>query len=164
MQTRLNRAQAKLNALALFAQRPRAIGQVWDGIPPDEREVADPAVLMSEHHVPWVDLVPTGKADSELVRSVANKLIHPPYPPARIRSALVHFEFPQEVLASQCLDREWLYLLQEDHAQEFLEWRAMAVAEMIGAHVQSHALFGFKDGPDLDPIFDLGEEMGPDAA
>ena len=162
MQTRLNRAQAKLNALALFALRPKAIAQVWDGIPPEELETVDPAVLMNEHRVPWIDIVPAGKSSSELIQSVANKMIHPPYPLARIRSALLEFEFPQEVLRSQCLDNEWIDRLKAGHAHEFLQWRGSLVTDVIAVHAQSHALFGFSDDPDLDPIFDLGdEEDGP---
>ena len=164
-QTRLTRAQAKLNALSYFALRPKAVGSVWDGVSPDSCETVNAVDLMDEAHVPWVDLVPPGRSNSPLVKSVANKLIHPPYSPDKIRRALLQFDFPADVLASHCLDEESIEFWREGNYTEFLEWRAITATEVIGEHVQSHALFGFRDGPGLDPLFEESDERaGTDAA
>jgi hypothetical protein len=164
-QTRLTVAQAKLNALGMFAQRPRVIGQILDGIPAEDCDVVDAAELMDAHRPPWIHIVPASGQDFDLARSVANLLIHPPYPPNRVRSLLTHFDLPPDVLASQCLDHECQLMLRAGEFDQFLSWRARLVSEAVRNHVQSHALFGFKDGPDLDSLFDLGEDkVGPDAA
>jgi len=164
MQTRLTGAQARVNALGLFAQRPREIGQVFEGIPASECDYVDAAALMNEHGVPWLDIVPARLTKSPLAGSVANKLIHPAYSADRVRRILAGGKMPPNVLSGHCLDPESLVLLQDGQFDEFLIRRAISVTEAIERHVQRNALFGFRDGADLRSMFDDVESEGPDAA
>jgi hypothetical protein len=63
----------------------------------------------------------------------------------------------ERVLTSHCLDRAYIELLRSSRWREFLEDRATTVAGVIYDHVQSHALFGFRDGPDVTALFEDAE-------
>ncbi|MEU8396846.1 hypothetical protein AB0C28_16780 [Nonomuraea sp. NPDC048892] len=68
-------------------------------------------------------------------------------------------DLDERVLASHCLDAELVRLLRQGRADDFLKRRAAEVEAIIHDHVQSRALFGFRDGPDVAALFDEGEEL-----
>jgi hypothetical protein len=53
-------------------------------------------------------------------------------------------------------------LLTEGDFHGFIQHRKEILTTVIAHNVQRHALFGFRDGPDLRSLFD--EEVDPDAA
>jgi hypothetical protein len=72
---------------------------------------------------------------------------------------LLTYDLDERVLASHCLDAEAIGSLRLGHGQQFLEKRAAVVEKVISDHVQSHALFGFRDGPDVTALFDEDDEL-----
>lgn len=152
-QTRLNSAQAKLNALALVDQRPTVL------VPTEEAQVGssvDIIGILDEGGNPLARILSFAHSDS-----LGNRLVHPsPGERDRLRSGIL--ASPQELWESQCLDEECVRLLAHDEVDRFIQRRQEILRTVIARNVQRHALFGFRDGPDLRSLFD--EEAGPDAA
>lgn len=148
--TRLNSSQAKLNILALLDQRPAAL--VGDG-------GADFIThVLQEHQNPLAVIISPGLArtfhvaSDELLGTLANRLVHPPADPDQLLSAILSAD--QRTLHSQCLDDESVAALNSGTVHAFLRHRAELLRVTIAENVQSHALFGFRDGPDLRSLFD----------
>ncbi|MEV6982801.1 DUF262 domain-containing protein [Sphaerisporangium sp. NPDC051017] len=149
-QTRLNRAQAKVNVLGLLSRSPRRISVYGDYV----GEPIDAAQLL-EAGAPLVAIL---NDSSDLGKGIANRIVHPPHDHADL-SLLFGYKFDERVLASHCLDPEAMELLRSGHESQFLERRAAIVRKVIADHVQSQALFGFRDGPDLTALFDEDDDL-----
>jgi hypothetical protein len=144
-QTRLNRAQAKVNILGMLSLRPRLLPQ--DGSNPGES-------------VNIVELLETGDVLHPItptspisVGGLSNRMIYPAGRRKFMYVALVARRIDPEILASHCLDEESMSLLRAGRFSLFVEHRAPNVADVIEQHVQRHALFGFRDGPDFANVF-----------
>ncbi len=144
----LNRAQAKVNILGLLSLAPRHLSHDRFGEPID-------AAQLLESGGP---LTPVLDDRSVLGRGLANRLIQP-LGEVDIARLLVEKDLDERVLASHCLDAELVRLLRQGRADDFLKRRAAEVEAIIHDHVQSRALFGFRDGPDVAALFDEGEEL-----
>ncbi len=110
----------------------------------------DAALLLEEGRIlhPIVDL------DRPLGAGMANRIVYPADRAADLNLALLNTDMDEEILASHCIDPEALGLLRHGRSAAFLERRAAIVMEVITDHVQSRALFGFRDGPDVTRLFD----------
>ena len=151
-QTRLNSAQGKLNVLALLDQRPAVL------IPAETvrvGSVVDVVGLLQEGENPLARIFPTGS------ESLADRLVHPA-PDQRDGLLTGIPESPPELWESQCLDEECVRLLARGDLDGFVKHREAILTDVIARNVQRHALFGFRDGPDLRALF--AGEAGPDAA
>jgi hypothetical protein len=150
-QTRLNRAQAKVNVLGMLAQNPRRLSK-------DADHVGEPlnAAGLLEAGSP---LLPILDDRSPLGRGMANRLIQAPGEVDDLEQLLLERQLDDRVLASHCLDDTSLALLASGLPEAFLEQRAAAVEKAIYDHVQNHALFGFRDGPDVTALFDEDDEI-----
>jgi hypothetical protein len=90
---------------------------------------------------------------------MANRLIQAPGEVDDLEQLLLERQLDDRVLASHCLDDTSLALLASGLPEAFLEQRAAAVEKAIYDHVQNHALFGFRDGPDVTALFDEDDEI-----
>ncbi|RBQ21377.1 DUF262 domain-containing protein [Spongiactinospora rosea] len=147
-ETRLTHPKAKVNFLGLLSLAPRHLpmGGHRQGEPIDVApllEVTDP-------------LVPVLDDSSSLGRGMANHLILPLAEAGDLAERLRWDTFDERVLASHCLDAQFLELLRFGPPHRFLEARAKAVEAVIYRYVQDRALFGFPDGPDVTAL--LGED------
>lgn len=163
-QTRPNSAQAKLNILALLDQRPTVLVSGEHGPAGSPVDITD---LLQRGENPLARIVSENMigffgrpVTRELADSMANRLVHPPQVRDRLYTAIGGGRVQQ--LETQCLDERCVRLLANGDVEEFLEHRTELLMEAIGRNVQRHALFGFRDGPDLRSLFDEG--VGPDAA
>jgi hypothetical protein len=163
-QTRLNSAQAKLNVLALVDQRPAVLVPADDGQAGTSVDVAD---LLQQGDNPLAKIVsepmlglPGVRLAAKDFNSLANRLVHPPREHDRLFTGIPGS--PPELLESQCLDERCVRLLVQGDVQGFIQHRREILTTVIARNVQRHALFGFRDGPDLRSLFE--EEAGPDAA
>ncbi len=149
-QTRLNRAQAKINVLGLLSRSPRRLATDPDlsGEPID-------AARLLELGGP---LVPILDDRSTMGSGMANRLVQTPGEVDDLVGLLLSRELDERVLASHCLDTEAVTLLRNKRHEHFLKRRAKEVEAAIYDHVQSRALFGFPDGPDVTALFDEGDE------
>ncbi|MGP3928975.1 DUF262 domain-containing protein [Nonomuraea sp. KM88] len=145
--TRLNRAQAKVNVLGLLSLNPRDLAPGHLGEPID-------AAQLLESGGP---LVPILDDRSVLGGGLANRLIQP-LRGGDVAELLLGQGLDERVLASHCLDEDAIALLRDGHHDAFLTKRAAEVGKVIYHHVQSRALFGFPDGPDVTALFDEGED------
>ncbi|WP_239089992.1 DUF262 domain-containing protein [Sphaerimonospora thailandensis] len=150
-QTRLNRAQAKVNILGLLSRIPRHLS----ADPDSSGEPIDAAQLL-EAGGPLTTIVDDRSA---LGGGMANRLILPPGEVDDPATLFLSQDFDERVLASHCLDAESIALLRNGRKASFLERRAKEVEAVIYDHVQSRALFGFPDGLDVTTLFDEGEEL-----
>jgi hypothetical protein len=146
-QTRLNRAQAKVNILGLLSRSPRlltpGLGRVGDLIDP---------VQLLEAGAPLQSLIDDS---GDLGRGIANRIVHPPAPAGvNLREVLLREDLDVRVLYSHCLDAQMVDVLRSGRTSLFLERRAEIVRKVIADHVQAHALFGFRDGPDVTALLD----------
>jgi len=149
-QTRLNRAQAKVNILGLLSRNPRRLSK-------DTSHVGEPidAAGLLEAGNP---LVPIIDDTSPLGRGMANRLVQSSGEADGLEQVLLGQRLDARLLASHCLDTKSIAFLASDLPEAFLERRAAAVEAAIYDHVQSHALFGFRDGPDVTALFDEDDE------
>lgn len=146
-QTRLNRAQAKVNALGLLSLQPRMISphpKDADGAPVD-------AVQLLEEGSLFVQLVAT---EGDLGAGIANRTIYPAGHADRLHGMLLSGEVRHQTLASHCLNAQSVHLMRTGQIEDFLKHRAKITRMTISAHVQNMALFGFRDGPDVAALFD----------
>ena len=150
-QTRLNRAQAKVNVLGLLSRQPRYFSSE-EG---ESAGVIDPARLLEEGRVlhPIVDL------DGPLGAGMANRIVYPADRAGDLNLVLLNADIDESVLVSHCIDREALDLLRRGRPAAFAERREAIVMEVITDHVQSRALFGFRDGPDVTRLFDEDDRI-----
>ena len=102
-------------------------------------------------------------ASPGLAKSLANRLIHPAAEDLELQRAISDGALPPELLESQCLDARCVDLLRTRDADGMLSYRADLITAVIRRNVQRHALFGFRDGPELRTLLD-DEEISPDAA
>lgn len=145
-QTRLNRAQAKVNVLGLLSRQPRLLPREDN----DSAGVIDAAQLLEEGKIlhPLVEVsIPWGTG-------IPNRVIYPSERVGDLTVALMNADIGDGVLVSHCIDREALNLLRHGRSADFLARRATIVAGVITDHVQSRALFGFRDGPDVTSFID----------
>lgn len=163
-QTRLNSAQGKLNLMALLDERPvvlAAEGASSAGTPVDVasvlREGGNPLVKIIDEDV--IALF-GGTVTDDTYDSLANRLVHPPRAGRPLFTAIGGAQI--EWLETQCIDARCVELLTSGDLDGFLRHRAELIDAAIARNVQRHALFGFRDGPDLRALFD--EESDPDAA
>ncbi|MFC4006045.1 DUF262 domain-containing protein [Nonomuraea purpurea] len=148
-QTRLNRAQAKVNILGLLSREPRNLG---------ESDAFGEPVDIAELLEAGTPLVPIDVADVSN-GGMANRIVQRPGDVGDLAELLLHQHLDQQLLASHCLDAESLALLRSGRWTSFLERRGTEIETVIYDHVQSRALFGFPDGPDLTELFDEGGEL-----
>ncbi len=150
-QVRLNRVEAKINILGMLSRHPQMLP-----IHTDHSAVpVDILGLLDEGHV----LIPI--VSKTLVKSMANRMI---YPASMSHSILRALESADLVtLESHCIDSRAAGLLHEGRIEAFLERRTTLLSAIIRDHVQRHALFGFRDGPDLSTLFDDVEGADDDA-
>ncbi|MEO3884284.1 DUF262 domain-containing protein [Nonomuraea sp. B5E05] len=146
-QTRLNRAQAKVNILGLLSLTPRHLTPDRLGEPID-------AARLLESGEPLVPILGGRRA---LDSGLANRLIQP-HDVGDVAELLLSQDLDERVLASHCLNEGSLALLRGGQQVSFMVRRANDVEEAIYRHVQSRALFGFPDGPDVTALFDEDED------
>lgn len=150
-QTHPRSVQAKLNVLALLDERPVVL------VPTGTARVGsavDVVGILQEGESPLARIhVQAG--------SLADRLVHPsPHEPNGLLAGIP--ASPPELWGSQCLDEESVRLLARGDLVGFTEHRRVILERVIARNVQRHALFGFRDGPDLRSLF--AGEAGPDAA
>lgn len=104
-------------------------------------------------------LVPILDDVSTLGAGIANRLVQSTGKSDGVAESLLRRDFDARVLASHCLDDEAIALLRAGQSIAFLERRAIKVEMVIFHHVQSRALFGFPDGPDVTALFDEDDEL-----
>lgn len=140
-QTKLNSAQGKLNVLALYDLEPRIL---------DTGEAVDLVGILEAGANPLVPIFHQATSvdpdRKPLLSSLANQVIYPP-------GASFGFSEDRRVLASQCIDMT-ASEIQEFGPEAFLVRRADLLVATIARIVQRHALFGFRDGPDVRALFD----------
>jgi hypothetical protein len=144
MQIGLNRTQAKINILGMLSRKPRLLPLDSD----HSLAIVDAPRLLDEGHV----LVPILDRDTDLGRSLANRMIYPVPRGHSMLQALAGAD--SAILASHCIDTPSSELLLSGDFDSFLSRRATALSDIIADHVQRRALFGFRDGPDLSTLFD----------
>jgi Protein of unknown function DUF262 len=187
-QVKLNSAQGKLNVLALLGQHPRVLAGNDDVMVGDLVDVrgllhsgVNPLVhiLPTQMHIPvngteiefefegstvmGAFVRPVSPRSLEWGQSLAARLIHPPRPRARFVAAIVRGDLATDVLHSQCLDADTVAALAAKDLDGFLARRAVQMRDVIKRNVQRFALFGFRDGPDLESLF-ADERAMPDGA
>lgn len=150
-QTRLNRAQAKVNVLGLLSQEPRFFPQE----PGDSFHPIDATQLLEAGGL----LSPIVNTANPLGKGIANRAIYPPDKAGDLSIALNNADIDEVVLLSHCIDQEAARLLRHGRSEEFLERRAKIATRVITDHVQNRALFGFRDGPDVTDLFDEGDRV-----
>ena len=140
----LNRAQAKINIMGMLSRRPRML------VPHSARSVTpvDVLGLLETGHV----LVVIVKNPTKLGQGLANRMIYPSVGTDNLRKLLVDAD--PATLTSHCIDGTSSELLAAGRLDEFLQRRALILTDLIRDNVQSRALFGFRDGPDLADLFD----------
>ncbi|GAA1505866.1 hypothetical protein GCM10009677_42850 [Sphaerisporangium rubeum] len=148
-QTRLDRAQGKVNILGLLSQVPRSLDPRGSGEPIDTARLLETGDVL----VPILDDVST------LGAGIANRLVQSTGKSDSVAESLLRRDLDARVLASHCLDDEAIALLRAGQSIAFLERRAIKVEMTIFHHVQSRALFGFPDGPDVTALFDEDDEL-----
>lgn len=158
-QTRLNSAQGKLNVLALLDRRPVVL-EGDDGHPGMSVDIVE---IMHKGENPLVRILSEAALDGLGARtlgssfdSLANRVVHPPGGRFGLFRAIIHA--PPEWLRSHCIDERCVELLNKGDAQAFLDRRGELLDEVIAHNVQRHALFGFRDGPDIRSLFDEGAD------
>jgi hypothetical protein len=149
-QTRLDRAQAKVNIMGMLSRNPRQLPRDADHV----GEPVDAARLLQAGK----PLLPILDDTSPLGMGLANRLIQASDEAGDLGQLLLERHWDDRVLASHCLDDASLALLAAGLPEAFLARRAEAVERVIYDHVQSHALFGFPDGPDVTALFDEDDE------
>ncbi len=149
-QTKLNSAQGKLNVLALIDLEPRVLNTgvlvdlvgILQGGDNPLAPIFHPATIKNA-------------ANEWLISSLANRVIHPPGTHPVLGN-------DPDILASQCID--WTSSeIQAAGPETFLMHRAVHMGATIARIVQRHAVFGFRDGPELRALFD-DEEADSGAA
>ncbi|MEV5408226.1 DUF262 domain-containing protein [Thermopolyspora sp. NPDC052614] len=148
-QTHLGNAQAKLNILGLLSRNPRLLS------PNQIAEPIDPVRLLEA----GTPLAPILDEYSGLGGGIANRMVHPLGESTALYLILIQFEYDERVLSSHCIDEKAMSLLLTSQWSQFLERRAAITTQVIADHVQSHALFGFRDGPDVTALFDEDGEF-----
>lgn len=157
-QTALNRAQSKINVLGLLSAHPVLLTDAQD-----TEGNTHPRGARIERTRLLTELLDTGTSplypvSASVDRSIGNRLVHPSLSTPAAGLFLVHAT-PEE-LRSHCIDEECMDAFAPGQLHEFVQRRSVLVRKVIADHVQSMALWGFSDGPDLfdDPW------GGPDAA
>jgi hypothetical protein len=146
-QIRLNRAQTKINILGMLSRRPRLL----PGHSSTPGEYVDTISLLDEGQI----FTPIISGSSYHATSIDNQMI---YPHRRdILKILLNEDIEFRILESHCITPDSLALLRSVDVADFLRQRATATSTVIRNHVQERALFGFRDGPDLDEMFEDGE-------
>lgn len=147
-QVRLNTAQGKVNALGLYALRPRRL--VGDEVskPLGPHELFDSPEFLR----------PIFPGTSVTAGGLANLILHPKSFPVGFRKAVISGGVAPSDLASHAIDAEGLMLLIDGNELAFLRHRSAQLRRIIGQHVQDRALFGFRDGPDMAALFDDGND------
>jgi hypothetical protein len=147
-QIRLTSAQGKLNVLALCTLEPRML---------DTGAPVDLVGILEEGTSPLVPIWPSkttliDPANAWLLSSLANRIIYP----RSIQPAALHGD--PAALASHCIDDDWIERMgaEGQGSEGFLRYRADRLRTSIASIVQRHALFGFRDGPDIRALFDDG--------
>ncbi|MFJ6214757.1 DUF262 domain-containing protein [Streptomyces sp. NPDC092296] len=150
-QTRLNRAQTKVNLLGMLSAHPVMLvtGRI-DGeeIQPRGR-IDQPSFLprLLDTGSPLLtEVVSAAGGAGSLADTLANRALHPPLP-GRISLGDILAVAPPEILRSHCMDQECATLLYDEDVSAFLERRAAILSETIATHVQRQALWSFDDGP-----------------
>jgi hypothetical protein len=143
-QIALNRAQARLNILGMLSREPRLLPSHSDHAPVR----IDFAKLLDVGQI----LVPITPMNNGLGRGIANRIIYPSVPGRDFLRLLASADIA--TFSSHCIDPESIDLLLAGNFNKFLERRAEVLSEIITDYVQQHALFGFRDGPDVPSLFE----------
>ncbi|MDA0636612.1 DUF262 domain-containing protein [Nonomuraea sp. MCN248] len=146
----LDRVEGRVNVLGLLSRSPRRLF----ADPAKSGEPIDVMRLLDDGG----PLIPIIQDSSPSGHELANRLIHPPSEEP-IVDLLMRQEFDDRVLAGHCLDAASMALLRGGRLDGFLRRRAEEVRSVIADHVQSRALFGFPDGPDVTALLGEGEEF-----
>jgi hypothetical protein len=151
-QIALNRAQTRVNILGMLSREPLMLPIHTDHIPT---------------RVDYIKLLDSGQIFVQIVRSggylsnsVANRMI---YPATRGQNIIRYLgSADRAVLESHCIDSQAAELLSDGEYEAFLKRRANTLSNVIKDHVQQRALFGFRDGPDVEALFEepLGDDSG----
>jgi hypothetical protein len=143
----LNRVEAKISILGMLSRHPQMLPAHTE----HSKIPVDVLTLLDEGRV----LIPIASSGT-LVKTMANRMIYPSSLSHSILRDLKSADFA--TLESHCIDGQAAELLYADKIGAFLEHRAASLSTIISDHVQRHALFGFRDGPDLSALFDDVEE------
>lgn len=143
-QVGLNRAQARLNILGMISREPQMLPAHVDHIPTP----VDYIKLLDEGRV----FIPIVGSDGLPARTIANRMIYPASKGRSIIHALRQADYA--ILRSHCIDPSAAELLFKGDTEGFLAHRASDLSSLIAEHVQRHALFGFRDGPDITDLLD----------
>jgi hypothetical protein len=151
-QIALNRAHTKVNLLGMLSREPAMLPSDSDHIrmPVDFTELLDQGQILTR----------IVNDDGNIERSIANRLIYPPFLGDDIVRKLIDADY--DVLYSHYIDRTAAEMLLAGRHEEFLARRAAALSAGIKDHVQNRALFGFRDGSDLSTLFDDEPQVGND--
>ncbi len=150
-QTGLNRAQAKLNVLAMLDLEPVLL-ETWRDAEGQEiattgARVRTTAVLgaLLDEHVPILQPIVTAEAAQRnpFGDSLANRIIHPPFAQGQAWQTLAGDDLSPEALHSHLLDRESLEHVRAHQVEEFLEFRGLELTDALSERVQRRALWGF---------------------
>ncbi|MEV0782135.1 DUF262 domain-containing protein [Streptomyces sp. NPDC050423] len=150
-QTALNRAQAKLNVLGLLSAKPVLLSDArgQDGTHYQAGTRLDRTRLLNE-------MLDNGNSPLTSVvsgdRTIAGKLIHPVVQ-KDLREVVCATQDPG-ALRSHCLDKGSTRALESGSDADFMLRRSSIAETAITHHVQSMALWGFQDGPELDSWFE----------
>lgn len=148
-QVGLNRAQARLNILGMLSREPMILPGHADGTPAR----VDFAKLLDAGNI-LASITPTSEG---LGRGIANRMIYPPGLRRDLVIALVSADAAS--LYSHCIEPGSVDLLLAGSFDKFLDRRADVLSKLVTDHVQRHALFGFRDGPDVPGLFeDIAED------
>lgn len=144
-QIKLNTAQGKLNMLGLFSLRPCwLVGErAGQALVPED-------VFESVNFLQPIFSRPS----SDGPHGLANRIIHPKVFGGGVQRALAAGKFVPSLLTSHAVDLDGIELLTAGDEAGFMKRRSTHLRRVIGEHVQSRALFGFRDGPDLGSLFD----------
>lgn len=138
-------AKSKLSVCALAALAPRDV------------RTGEPLDIAALFHGPSPSLPGVVKhGGSELIRSVANRLLHPRLAPTELLDALVRMTPP--TAASHAITPEAQSALGKKDYGTFLELRRRRLAELSSTFFRKEAELGADDSPPLDAIVVDDEE------
>jgi Protein of unknown function DUF262 len=147
-QIALNRAFTKVNILGMLSREPALLtSQSTHDLTPIEF-----SVLLDQGQI----LTQIVSGDGYLERTVANRLVYPPFLGTSMLEELTNAS--SAALRSHCIDDYAADMLLAGRYEEFLDRRAETLSVVIKEHVQNRALFGFRDGPNVLALFDEVED------
>jgi hypothetical protein len=172
-QTALNRAQGKLNVLALLDLHPVLLEPMKDAegeeIAPAGARVQAASVLgaLLDTGTPILEpIVSDRQADiaSPHMRALPNRIVHPPLSAGRAEPALLAAHLPPSTLDSHALPANIVDRLAAGRGDQSLADRAHILKTVLADRVQRRALWGFESirGPISLSSFDDHDEAASD--